>query len=255
MTYLIAVSNFLQTAKTRLRRTPTSLESITSDIIVGQLQVVLKRFQLGSLDDLRDAMKQSGTIISGSTALLLLHPGRFFPNDIDFYVMQPGYRILLTYLQCCGYEIDRHHPSHYPSYRRMRSVHFLHSEESFQCINLIVCDGPHVLSTISRFHSTLVMNYITYSGVVCLYPMWTMLNMGFVVNRDNNIATDQCLSKYVRRGFKLSRTLGRGQLTPSTHSENAVRNLHDEDVLFIPFNLLENDIRRFDDAISWDLRH
>ena len=250
--YLLTVSIFLQNLTTRRS---SSLESIMSDIMVGQLQVILKCFQLGSLEDLQDTMKQSGAIISGSTALLLLHPGRFLPNDIDFYVMPPGYHVLLVYLQRCGYQIERHHTSHYPSLRQIRSVHFLHSEESFQCINIIVCEGPHALSTISHFHSTLVMNYISYYGVVCLYPMWTMLNFGFI-NRDNDVTTDHCLSKYIRRGFKFSRTLGRGQKTlnpPSTHSKNAVRNLHDEDVLFIPFNSLANDIRKFDNAVSWKL--
>lgn len=225
-----------------------------SDVIVCQLQLILKYFRLGSLEDLRDAMKQSGAIISGSTALLLLHPGRFLPNDIDFYVMPPGYRVLLAYLQRCGYKIERCHTSLYPSLRQIRSVHFLHSEESFQCINIIVCEGSHALSTISHFHSTLVMNYISHYGVVCLYPMWTMLNVGFV-NRDNDDATDVCLSKYIHRGFKFSRTLGRGQtaLTSCTHSKNAVRNLHDEDVLFIPFSSLANDIRKFDNAVLWKL--
>ena len=95
--------------------------------------------------------------------------------------MPPGYRVLLVYLQRCGYQIEHYHTSHYQSLRQICSVHFLHSEELFQCINIIVCEGSHALLTISCFHSTLVMNYISYYGVVCFYPMWMMLNFEFIV--------------------------------------------------------------------------
>ena len=237
-------------------RTPSSLESLTSSIVVGQLHVLLNRFQLGDLKDLQDILKQSDAVISGSAALLLLHPGRFLPNDIDFYVMLSGYHLLMTYLQHCGYQVDHYDTSSYPtSYRRIRSIQVLRNNDSSRSVNVIVCEGPHVLSTISRFHSTLVMNYISPYGVVCLYPLWTMMNMGFIINRNNIQPMEPHLSKYIHRGFKLSRTLGRGQRAVSTHSEDAIRNLHDEDVLFIPFGSHTNDIRKFENAVWWELPH
>ena len=226
--------------------------------MIGQLRVLLTRFQLGNPKVLRAVLRQSNAVISGSTALLLLHPGRFLPNDVDFYVMQSGYHILMAYLQDCGYEIDLYHDSYYPtSLRQIRAIQVFRSNSSSQHINVIICEGPHVLSTISRFHSTLVMNYVSHYGVICLYPLWTMMNMGFIVTRgsDQSLAIEPHLLKYIRRGFKLSRTLGLGQRATSTHSENAIRNLHDGDVLFIPFDSHADDIRKFDDAISWGLPH
>jgi len=97
VTYIVVVELNLGTVNAR--RPLSSLESIASDIAVGQLQVILARFRLGNLGNLQNVLKQSGAIISGSTALLLLHPGQFDPNDIDFYVLQSSYRVLLTYLQ------------------------------------------------------------------------------------------------------------------------------------------------------------
>jgi len=81
------------------------------------------------------------------------------------------------------------------------------------------------------------------------------MNMGFVLNHGSDDEIQSCLSKYIRRGFKFSETLSRGHLAPSTHSEDAVRNLHDKDVLFLPFNPYTNDIRDFDNAILWELPH
>jgi len=170
--------------------------------------------------------------------------------------MLSGYRLLMAYLERYGYQIDRYNASSYPtSSHRILSIKVLRSSDSSRRVNVIICEGPHVLSTISRFHSTLVMNYVSSYGVVCLYPLWTMMDMGFIINRGNNQLMEPYLSKYIHRGFKLSRTLGCGQKPASTHSEDAICNLHDKDILFIPFDLHANDIRKFEDAIWWDLPH
>ena len=71
VTYIVVVE--LNLGAVNARRPLSSLESIASDIAVGQLQVILARFRLGNLGNLQNVLKQSGAIISGSTALLLLH--------------------------------------------------------------------------------------------------------------------------------------------------------------------------------------
>ena len=235
-------------------RTPSSLESLTLSIVVRQLHVLLNCFQLGDFKDLQDILKQSDAVISGLAALLLLHPSHFLPNDIDFYVMLSGYHLLMTYLQHCGYQVNHYDTSSYPtSYCRIHSIQVLCNSDSSHSVNVIVCEGPHILSMISRFHSTLVMNYISPYGIVCLYLLWTMMNMGFIINHNNIQPMEPHLLKYIHWGFKLSRTLSRGQRAMSTHSEDAICNLHNEDVLFIPFGSHTNDIHKFENAVWWEL--
>jgi len=79
------------------------------------------------------------------------------------------------------------------------------------------------------------------------------MNMGFIINRNDIQPMEPYLTKYIHRGFKMSLTLGHGQKATSTHSKDAVRNLHDQDVLFIPFGSHAVDIREFENAVSWEL--
>lgn len=246
--------------KSQKVQSTSSYQAIASDIAIGQLLVLLQHFQLGTLQDLRDMLNDSGAVISGSAALAVFHPGRFMPNDIDFYVLESGYRRLSSYLHERGYRVVRSHILHYSGLRRMRAVEILYRRNSRGPVNIIVCGGPHVLSTIAGFHSTLVMNYIAGHGAICLYPLWTMLNTGLVVPRlgDDADATAACIEKYRVRGFVLldsNRLDSHSQNTQSSHSRFAQRHLHDGDVLFIPFDARTTDLREFEGPVSWEIRH
>jgi hypothetical protein len=67
-------------------------------------------------------------------------------------------------------------------------------------IDLIATTEPHVVHAITRFHSTCVMNYITYYGIVCLYLEWMMCGVGFMRNGKND---QQAIYKYCGRGFAM----------------------------------------------------
>ena len=47
----------------------------------------------------------------------------------------------------------------------------------------IVVPAKNVVEEATKFHSTVVMNYITYYGVVSLYPSWTMSGVGAIVKK------------------------------------------------------------------------
>lgn len=59
----------------------------------------------------------------------------------------------------------------------------------------------HVVKLITRFHSTLVMNYLSWFGLVVLYPEWTVNKRGLIVV--DTPASQQCVTKYVDRGYAL----------------------------------------------------
>ena len=48
----------------------------------------------------------------------------------------------------------------------------------------IVVPAKNVVEEVTKFHSTVVMNYITYYGVVSLYPSWTMSGVGMIVKKE-----------------------------------------------------------------------
>jgi len=237
---------------------PNLCQAITTDLVGGRFSVLLRRFHLGTLKTMQRALKESGAIISGSAALTIFQAGRFMPNDVDFYVLESGHRRLSSYLRECGYNVDEIYDMHYPFDRQMRTVEVLCREGSPSRLNVIVCEGPHLVSTISRFHSTLVMNYIASYGAVCLYPLWTMNNVGLVTRVDfsgrhpASASVSACIDKYRRRGFTLLYTVGDDRHGgSSTHTREAIRSLHDDDVLFIPFDPVSYDIRDFEGPVSW----
>ena len=70
-------------------------------------------------------------------------------------------------------------------------------------IDLITTTEAQVLNTITRFHSTVVMNYIAFYGIVCLYPNWTLRKIGLTT--EENISSE-IVNKYRLRGFEIAST-------------------------------------------------
>ena len=58
----------------------------------------------------------------------------------------------------------------------------------------------HILTTITQFHSTAVMNYISFYGIVCLYPEWTLRRYALVTRRN---VPCRIVDKYRAQGFKM----------------------------------------------------
>jgi hypothetical protein len=61
----------------------------------------------------------------------------------------------------------------------------------------------HVVKLLTRFHSTLVMNYVSWFGLVVLYPEWTLKKCGLIIA--DTLASRDCVTKYVERGYALQR--------------------------------------------------
>ncbi|KAG2008878.1 hypothetical protein CC2G_014262 [Coprinopsis cinerea AmutBmut pab1-1] len=118
----------------------------------------------------RMCMKDSGAVISGSTALAVILPRRrsFVPNDIDIYVGSTGLPVVLHYLMAKtpytkesllsktrGGDIDY---NGLVGGTAMLSVRLLQDPESGKTLNLIEASTVSPLPVIWGFHSTLVMN-------------------------------------------------------------------------------------------------
>jgi len=138
-------------------------------------------FHFHTVVALRAQLATTGAIISGSAALALLHPESFFPNDLDFYVSRGGYASLLSFVQDYGYVVEADDAAHIAYERDTLLVLKLVHLESGREINIVTVLEGHAVNGITQFHSTLVMNYIGWYGIVSLYPDWTLAKKGLIV--------------------------------------------------------------------------
>ena len=160
--------------------------------------------------DLQLILQQTGSYISGSAVLYLLHPGFFYPNDVDFYVNQNGFPRLLHYLIDHGYKLYTNNgctmqllalpqsPESLVSDTYARSYNFsesllivlyMHHQSSPSVkVNIIVSRETHPVAAIIKFHSTIVMNFFAWYGLVSLYPRWMMRNVGLINNKKHLVS-------------------------------------------------------------------
>jgi len=148
---------------------------------------------------------------------------------------------VLVYLEEQGYSVQiPPHNSTINGYMKSAVILTLKNDAGDK-IDLVATTEPHVAHAITQFHSTCVMNYISYYGIICMYPEWTMRKQGLV----KALTEQQVIDKYRGCGFAMVFTsaelpeyepnhmCGRHQCCPKTRRE-----LHDHVTLFI---LLEDE--------------
>ena len=87
-----------------------------------------------------------------------------------------------------------------PRFKKKKNWTLKHNGEG-EKIDLIGTTEEHVLTTITQFHSTVVMNYIAFYGIICLYPEWMMWRNGLVNRRNMPYGI---LNKYRGCRFKIA---------------------------------------------------
>ncbi|KAF4618116.1 hypothetical protein D9613_012688 [Agrocybe pediades] len=202
------------------------------------LASILDEFGLGSSPSIfLHAMKLTSTIISGSIALAVLHPGMFRHGDMDLYTTStPHSHLLCDILLSFGYtalESVSLPQSIYSTksigcVRRyqMRSGSQHHFINVFHVNSIDQCH-PTPISGVFEFISTLAMNYIAHYGIVCLYPRTTLARHGYWLYESAD--AQDWIDKYVERGFDLEAYNG------TAGTGLGERNLYDDGVLFLPF--------------------
>ncbi|KAF9553070.1 hypothetical protein CPC08DRAFT_728169 [Agrocybe pediades] len=214
------------------------------------------RFGFRSSSFLLNALQESSSIISGSLALAVMHPGAFIPGDMDLYVAHRDKAAILAILQSIGYKhIENSSPPYYafgPSSSVLESVltfeRCVDAVTPITTVNVVcVRDGYHVLRAVVGFHSTLVMNFISWYGLVCLYPHLTVMKEGLMVI--STPKTRECFQKYRGRGF----VLYADGLRFVRHLQD--RSMDDGDVLVVPFVGRESSdiLREFVGPFVWSL--
>ncbi|KJA13033.1 hypothetical protein HYPSUDRAFT_209881 [Hypholoma sublateritium FD-334 SS-4] len=201
--------------------------------LIDYLRNLGNYFALGKDDDLRNILKLSGALISGSCALLPLHPDLFTPNDIDFYVDNTAkHFILRKFLAENRYALILEHTSlMQPAYPQqlVHHVKLHHNKEHNKVVQIICSKKNAAANAIIDFHSTVVMNFISADGLVSLYPNETLSGHGIRLQSTAN--AEMAFNKYTARGFVLHPQCNLERNDPIYN----LTDLHDKSTLFLPF--------------------
>jgi len=205
-----------------------------------------------------DLLLCSGAVISGSAVLALLFPAAFEPWELDIYVTSYGAARVISYLEDQGYKINPTYSMGNGVYDSGAIVFQLFHLRSLVGVNVTIYHEKHFLGHIIRFHSTVNMNYVSWYGLVWLYPYWTLQKKG-LVNVDNLMSRSSFI-KYANQGFTLSHDNKQlaGSLTPhfceiDAECPKTTRCLHDDQCAFQPFEGYGSRLLAYEGPMTWNL--
>ncbi|KAJ2920750.1 hypothetical protein H1R20_g16344, partial [Candolleomyces eurysporus] len=177
-----------------------------STVLLDRLDQDLRRLTLNATSVLR-MMELTDTVISGSFVHPVISRGTLVPNDLDLFTTLRTFGMVLSYFRKKGYaDCKEVYPqgSRRPAYRsNLKDISFIFElrNKKVYKINVIVSKGRPLLP-ILQFHSTPVMNYIAYHGLVCLYDI-TIYQLGINNYVNPPARVQQCIVKYEHRGFEI----------------------------------------------------
>jgi hypothetical protein len=126
-------------------------------------------------------------------------------------------------------------------------------------INLIETKLPVATSAVMLFHSTPVMNFITWNSFVSAYPRMTDEWIGMVNSHRKEPINKmkECLKKYEARGFVFvdpKEWLGEHVCGSQGYCSKTVRSILDETTMRLDFTSLSNEATEVvDPGLSWKL--
>ncbi|KAH6888878.1 hypothetical protein BKA70DRAFT_886565 [Coprinopsis sp. MPI-PUGE-AT-0042] len=177
---------------------------------------VLSRFGL-QFEPTMEVMRRTDTRMAGSASNKVIDDGGWFNKDIDLYTPASSVPEVIEYLQRCGYgepTVENPHAipvdpnSQFKPYERQGAVQqilALHHNKTGRKVNVMQSSTESSVAPIVAFHSTVVMNWISYDGVTCLYPALTLKRKGIsnVLPSFKTAKKQAALRKYEDRGYTI----------------------------------------------------
>lgn len=214
-------------------------------------------------------MRQSKAIISGSAALLMLHPGAFIPGDLDIYVTAAeAVGLVMDIVTSTSYTFTnsiQHKALDYKNTGGIRSVHLLEHTTLDKKIHIVVVTGKDPLLTVMQFDATLAMNFITPTGFGCAYPRLTMAKRGLAnITSRISYGRPDWLEKYKKRHFKIERRLENfdepiiHQCTVNPSCPKTPRHTRDAHMMYFDFKIngepVRHTLHEYRGNILWGLK-
>ncbi|KAL0575573.1 hypothetical protein V5O48_006389 [Marasmius crinis-equi] len=184
-------------------------------------------FTRGEAEQFRVIQALTGTLISGSSALQFLNRTPYPGSDLDIYVEHRYCKPIALFLQSIGYEFQPldHQPAELDGAIARGSANMnaeyigeitptIESKRGFAGVYNMVRGGQKIqvitaknspLDIILNFHTTVVMNVISYSRAYSLYPKATFQKSYALIcdHCDGAQATLRAIQKYTQRGWKM----------------------------------------------------
>lgn len=162
-------------------------------------------------------------LISGSVALLMLHPDDFETCGLDLFVgRENAMQLVMTILDTTTYKFsktcksrDLHELSTSPG---VDAIHSLvdTSPGSNMVIHVVVTSDPDPLVAIVSVATSLLMNFITPYGFGCAYPKMTLSRRGLTNNHAWDVSP-AIVDLYASRDFTMSRSGLKLRFVPQYH--------------------------------------
>lgn len=211
---------------TQIGRTSQSFRTRVRSYLARRFNNLLK-YWVAKPIVFRDLMRETNTVVSGSTALAFALGQDWGSKDLDLYTPfgTPCAKILKYLIKTEGYNLDLEREGEILEHEyfspetafHMRIVHKLKktiypnddetAEPQVRRIDLIESSSASAVVPIFRFHSTAVMNWIGADYLFMTYPKLTM-NMKSLVNETIRQPAEKeeiWINKYSARGFTFVR--------------------------------------------------
>ncbi|KAH8823687.1 hypothetical protein DL96DRAFT_1501694 [Flagelloscypha sp. PMI_526] len=221
----------------RMRRVNKALLALTNDYFRRAFtieRILSPFFNEGDIKSFRELQAVTGAIVSGSAAVQFFGRVHYPESDLDVYSEFAGIPLFATLLEQAGYLFvpeEKQRKTFYAEYNAlaMDPPDEPHSYDGFEAsailtiftfarpasspaakaksIQLMATRGP-VAGAILLYHSSCVMNIITYHAAYSFFPRFTFHEYASVSTRDehwgwwdDNVVTNAQI-KYEKRGWK-----------------------------------------------------
>lgn len=193
-----------------LGATNSILRSLVRQHILQRTTNLFRSFELDPLVML-DVLNHTRSVVSGSAALAVINPWSFTPNDIDIYVPRTHDALLIELMSTrFGYNVASI-SNVYPSFSSISTIYNL--TNGAHSVQIMVTESANPLAALFRFHSTVVMNFISAHGVYSAYPILTSQRRGLknqyelTHHSQSHETVRVCFDKYKERGYEIADNL------------------------------------------------
>ncbi|KAG6906323.1 hypothetical protein DXG01_014480 [Tephrocybe rancida] len=153
-----------------------------------------------------EVLDQTGSVVSGSCALLVLNPFTFHPKDLDVYCSRGELDTVVAAFRGKYPGLQFQQPC--PDYDDIPHVFTAVSlKDHIRSINIVASRTDNNLLPIFNFHSSVVMNFVSAREIYCGYPDLTFKYRNIInvlmaaAPGCNCIKFAECIVKYEKRGY------------------------------------------------------
>jgi hypothetical protein len=166
---------------------------VSHQILRLRVKVVIARAHL-RISSVIDMLRDTESVISGSSALIVAMPCSFMNQGLDIFCSFEQAMAVFKFLRLNGYGpprkgklISKSHldqlgddPNFHTSFVIPSSIHAIYHlvHEATGYVVSVVRSRSVALAPVFGYHSTILMNWISWDGIHCMYPMLTLEHQG-----------------------------------------------------------------------------